>query len=150
MNSRKIQYRVIPLKHDAEFVGDMEEVIEVYERPYNPDNPFLCMDEQPVQLIKETRIPVPAAKNHAELNALIMSMSVTAQPVSSYLRSLFQVGVKPQPGPGGLKQTGLSKWPGSLKVATRSVRKSRWSAIISTPIQRERFMKLSVRTVPVH
>lgn len=66
MNNRKIQYRVIPPKHDAEFVADMEDVIEVYERPYNPDHPFLCMDEQPVRLIKETRSPVPATENHAE------------------------------------------------------------------------------------
>ena len=66
MNNRKIQYWVIPPKHDAEFVANMEEVVEVYERPYNPNHPFFCMDEQPVQLIKETRLPIPATKNHAK------------------------------------------------------------------------------------
>lgn len=38
----------------------MEDVLEVYEKPYDPDCPVLCMDEQPVQLIKETRRPIPA------------------------------------------------------------------------------------------
>jgi len=42
----------------------MEEVLETYEKPYNPACPVLCMDEQPVQLIRETRIPIPATKAH--------------------------------------------------------------------------------------
>jgi len=33
----------------------MEDVLEIYKRPYNPDVPVVCMDEQPTQLIKETR-----------------------------------------------------------------------------------------------
>jgi hypothetical protein len=33
----------------------MEEVLETYEKPYDPACPVLCMDEQPVQLLKETR-----------------------------------------------------------------------------------------------
>lgn len=39
----------------------MEDVLAVYERPYDPKAPVVCMDEQPVQLIKETRPPIPAA-----------------------------------------------------------------------------------------
>ncbi|MCI5164466.1 MAG: IS630 family transposase [Candidatus Electrothrix sp. AX5] len=66
MNSRKIQYWVIPPKNNAEFAANMEEVLEAYERPYNPNQPLLCMDEQPVQLIKETREPIPATENHPE------------------------------------------------------------------------------------
>jgi hypothetical protein len=65
MTSRKIQYWVIPPKADAEFVAAMEEVLDTYERPYDPDHPVLCMDEQPVQLVKETRRPIPATKRHA-------------------------------------------------------------------------------------
>jgi len=44
----------------------MEDVLETYERPYNPEHPLVCMDEQPVQLIKETRRPVPATENHPQ------------------------------------------------------------------------------------
>jgi transposase len=34
----------------------MENVLDVYKRPYSPDNPVVCMDESPKQLIGETRI----------------------------------------------------------------------------------------------
>jgi hypothetical protein len=37
----------------------MEQVLDVYKRPYNPDFPVVCMDESPKQLIKETKVPVP-------------------------------------------------------------------------------------------
>ena len=39
----------------------MEDVLEVYQRPSDPAAPVVCMDEQPVQLVKEVREPVPAA-----------------------------------------------------------------------------------------
>jgi len=66
MTNRKIQYWVIPPAADAEFVACMEEVLDTYEKPYNPACPVLCMDEQPVQLVQETRQPIPATKRHAK------------------------------------------------------------------------------------
>ena len=42
----------------------MEEVLETYALPYDPKHPVLCMDEQPIQLLKETRVPIPATKEH--------------------------------------------------------------------------------------
>lgn len=65
MTSRKIQYWVIPPKADAEFVAAMEAVLDTYEKPYDPDRPVLCMDEQPVQLTKEMRRPIPSTRRHA-------------------------------------------------------------------------------------
>lgn len=65
MTQRKIQYWVIPPEADAEFVAHMENVLETYALPYDPQVPVLCMDEQPVQLTKETRTPIPATKQHA-------------------------------------------------------------------------------------
>ena len=41
----------------AEFVCKMEDVLDVYQRPYDPLNPVVCIDETNKQLIKETRIP---------------------------------------------------------------------------------------------
>jgi DDE superfamily endonuclease len=38
----------------------MEDVLEVYRRPRDRDAPVICMDEQPTQLIRETRRPLPA------------------------------------------------------------------------------------------
>jgi len=52
---------VIPPEQDGEYVARMEDVLAVYERPYDPSAPVICMDEQPVQLIEETREPIPAA-----------------------------------------------------------------------------------------
>ncbi len=39
----------------------MEDVLEVYTRPYDPRRPQVCLDETSVQLIGEKRIPVPMA-----------------------------------------------------------------------------------------
>ena len=64
MTRRKIEYWVIPPEADGEFVAAMEEVLETYAQPYDAQRPVLCMDEQPVQLLKETRAPIAATKNH--------------------------------------------------------------------------------------
>jgi hypothetical protein len=64
MTKRKIQYWVIPPETNAEFVASMEEVLETYAQPYDSRVPVLCMDEQSVQLLKETRVPIPATKDH--------------------------------------------------------------------------------------
>jgi hypothetical protein len=64
MTKRKIAYWVIPPEADAEFVAHMEEVLETYGKPYDPMRPVVCMDEQPVQLVKDTRHPIAATKNH--------------------------------------------------------------------------------------
>jgi len=65
MTRRKIQYWVIPPEADAEFGANMENVLETYALPYDSKVPVLCMDEQPVQLTKETRTPIAATKKHA-------------------------------------------------------------------------------------
>lgn len=64
MTRQKIEYWVIPPEADAEFVANMENVLETYEKPYDSSQPVVCMDEQPVQLVKETRPQIPATKNH--------------------------------------------------------------------------------------
>jgi hypothetical protein len=51
----------IPPEQDAAFVCNMEQVLEVYKRPYDPLRPVVCMDEQPKQLIAEVSQPVVTA-----------------------------------------------------------------------------------------
>jgi hypothetical protein len=58
---RKQQW-VIPPEHNGEFVAQMEQVLDVYKRPYDARRPVVCMDESPRQLIRETRLPVPAGR----------------------------------------------------------------------------------------
>jgi hypothetical protein len=55
------QQWVIPPKANAEFVCAMEDVLDVYTRPYDPDRPVVCLDEASKQLVEETRVPIPAA-----------------------------------------------------------------------------------------
>jgi hypothetical protein len=64
MTKRKIEYWVIPPKCDGEFVAQMEVVLDTYSKPYDCRYPVLCMDEQPVQLLEETQVPIPATKTH--------------------------------------------------------------------------------------
>ena len=42
----------------------MEDVLGTCQRPYDAQHPVVCMDEQPVQLLKETRRPLPATAEH--------------------------------------------------------------------------------------
>jgi hypothetical protein len=51
---------VIPPDANAAFVANMEDVLEVYHRPHDPDYPVLCVDEASQQLISETRVPIKA------------------------------------------------------------------------------------------
>jgi hypothetical protein len=66
MTKRMVDYWVIPPEQDAEFVANMEEVLETYSMPYDPNQPLVCMDEQPCQLLLETKVPLPATKEHGE------------------------------------------------------------------------------------
>jgi hypothetical protein len=50
----------LPEGPSAEFVAAMEDVLEVYHRPYDPAHPVVCMDEASKQLIAEVRQPLPA------------------------------------------------------------------------------------------
>lgn len=57
---------MIPPENDGEYVARMEDVLEVYQRPYDPAAPVVCMDEKSVQLLKETRPSMPATPGRAE------------------------------------------------------------------------------------
>jgi len=57
---------VIPPKENAEFVAHMEQVLDVCKRPYDPQRPVVSMDESPRQLIRETRLPLPAGPGTVE------------------------------------------------------------------------------------
>ena len=46
---------------DEAYIASMEDVLETYERPCNPAQPVLCLDEKPVTLHAEVRPPAPAA-----------------------------------------------------------------------------------------
>lgn len=45
---------------DANFLARMEMVLDIYERPYDPQNPVICIDEKPGQLLEEVNEPMRA------------------------------------------------------------------------------------------
>lgn len=49
----------IPPRQNAAFVADMEQVLDVYQRPYDPRYPVICMDESNKQLIGDVQPPLP-------------------------------------------------------------------------------------------
>lgn len=55
---------MIPPEHNGEYVARMEDILDVYERPRDLTAPVVCMDEMPVQLLKETRVPISAKPGH--------------------------------------------------------------------------------------
>jgi len=44
----------------------MEDILELYHRPYDPDYPLVCMDESSKQMLKEVRRPIPARPGRSE------------------------------------------------------------------------------------
>jgi hypothetical protein len=44
----------------------MEDVLEVYHRPHDPERPLVCFDEASKQLVKDTRTPIPAVPGRVE------------------------------------------------------------------------------------
>ncbi len=43
----------------SEFIWCMEDVLDLYEKPYDPKHPVICFDERPCQLIGDAIIPIP-------------------------------------------------------------------------------------------
>jgi DDE superfamily endonuclease len=56
---------VIPPKANAGFVAAMEDVLEVYHRPYDSRRPVVCLDEGGKQLIGDVQPPLPVRPKHS-------------------------------------------------------------------------------------
>lgn len=53
-------------KVDDEYIARMEDVLKVYELPYDPSRPVVCLDEKPVQLVAHTRKTIAPAPGRPE------------------------------------------------------------------------------------
>jgi len=68
----------------------MEDVLELYAEPYDPMRPVVCFDEQPVQLVAETRAPRPVAPGQPALydyeykRAGTANIFMTVQPLAGW------------------------------------------------------------------
>ncbi len=59
----------IPPQEDARFVAAMEDVLEVYQRPYDEQRPVVCLDEAAKQILGEVRKPLPMKPASASASA---------------------------------------------------------------------------------
>jgi hypothetical protein len=81
---------VIPPLQNAAFVACMEDILDLYQQPYDPDYPVVCMDEQPYQLLGETRpaIPIKKGKVRREDNEYVRngtcSIFLFTEPLGGY------------------------------------------------------------------
>src|SRR5712691_8353016 len=97
MTTRKIAYWVMPPEQDAACVACMAEVLETSAAAYDPKHPVLCMDEQPIQLLKETRVPIAATKTHgkrvdyADERHGTASIFMFAEPLSGFRQATARV-----------------------------------------------------------
>jgi hypothetical protein len=80
----------IPPKQSAEFVYHMEDVLEVYHRPYDPKRPVLCIDETSKQLIGETHTPLPLGPgiveryDHEYVRNGVASLFLACEPLAGW------------------------------------------------------------------
>ena len=80
----------IPPKQSAEFVFHMEDVLEVYHRPYDPKRPVVCIDETFKQLIGETRTPLPLRPgmveryDHEHVRHGVASLFLACEPLAGW------------------------------------------------------------------
>jgi DDE superfamily endonuclease len=61
------KYWKIPPDANAAFVACMEDVLELYHAPFDPNFPLVCMDESSKQLVGEVHPPIPVAPGHGRI-----------------------------------------------------------------------------------
>ena len=69
---------MIPPEQNGSFVANMEMVLDVYKRPFDPLYPVVCMDESPKQLIAETKVPILASPEEMANTTMNTSVAVSA------------------------------------------------------------------------
>ncbi len=80
----------LPPEADAEFVWQMEDVLDVYTRSYDPRRPQVCLDETSRQLLAETRAPLPVGPGYAArhdpeyVRAGVINLFVVCEPARGW------------------------------------------------------------------
>lgn len=50
---------MIPAQQNGQFVACLEDILDLYQKPYDPTVPVICQDEKPVQLLQQIKEPLP-------------------------------------------------------------------------------------------
>jgi hypothetical protein len=132
---------VIAPDASAGFVAAMEDVLETYQKPRNPDRPLVCLDETSKQLIVETRTPIPAKPGRparrdyeCERNG-VANLFMMFAPLEGWRRVKVTDRHAAADYGHGLKQRSDVHFAGAEK--------SSWSKTISAPTPRPRSMRPS-------
>jgi len=105
MTQRKIQYWVIPLKENGQFVANKENVLVIYKCPHDEGYPVVCTDEQPVQLLEEVTIPIAVIRKHARQAVYeykrsgLVSIFMFCEPLAGGVWSRFGSVARKKTGP---------------------------------------------------
>src|SRR5688500_13544531 len=109
----------IPPTANAEFVYHMEDVLDVYHRPTDPQHPVVCLDEATKQLIGEVREPLPAKSGEVErcnceyVRNGMATLFVAVDPVAGW-RKVTVTAVRPAG-----RTSSRSCWTGAIATSTR-------------------------------
>ncbi|QDT14169.1 hypothetical protein CA12_02370 [Alienimonas californiensis] len=80
---------MIPPKQSGGFVCRMEEVLAIYQRPYDARFPVVCLDETNTQLVSETRTPLsvrpgePARYDHEDRREGVAQLFLAFEPLTN-------------------------------------------------------------------
>jgi len=80
------KYWCIPKENDSAFVACMEDVLGIYQSPYNSDIPVLCMDEKPIQFLDETRKRIDAKPLRIDVDTKLPIPGTVEKIDSEYVR----------------------------------------------------------------
>jgi len=80
------KYWCIPQENDASFVANMEDILGIYKRKYNPQIPVICMDEKPIQLLGEIRERISAKPLRADPDTGLLKSGEVEKLDSEYVR----------------------------------------------------------------
>jgi hypothetical protein len=80
------KYWCIPKANDSRFVANMEDVLGIYKREYNPQIPVICMDEKPIQLLGEARERIAAKPLRLDPDTNLPKLGEVEKLDSEYVR----------------------------------------------------------------
>ena len=90
----------------AEFVAHMEEVLDLYAEPYDPQRPVVCFDETSTQLLADTRPPLlaqpgrPARQDYEYRREGTRNLFLACEPLAGWRqvagdRTTYHAGLRP-------------------------------------------------------
>ena len=113
-----LQQWVIPTRQSASFVCRMEQVLDLYEQPYDADYPVVCLDESPKQLLDYEQFTTSAGQRCRDSEYVrrgVAELFVATEPLRGGAACAWRPTTRPPPG--------SSSWPGKWTRPTATPRR---------------------------